>query len=90
LTTSRSRVSIETMSRQIETPNLTQYLFIVVQAEVVILLQVSLHGLLGEGDRLAADEAGVGDVLHRGREGGPVGGWTELKSKVNVLMCKMC
>ena len=51
---------------------------------------MNLHGLLGEGDRLAADEAGVGDVLHRGRVGGPVGGWTELKSKVNVLMCKMC
>ena len=56
----------------------------------MILLQVNLHGLLGEGDRLAADEAGVGDVLHRGREGGPVGGWIELKRKVNVLKYKMC
>ncbi len=50
----------------------------------MILLQVNLHRLLGEGDCLAADEAGIGDVLHRGREGGPVGGWTELKSKINV------
>ncbi len=43
---------------------------------------MNLHGLLGEGDCLAADEAGVGNVLHGSRKGGPVGGWTELKSKV--------